>query len=330
MPWGRPPHDGPVTAAAEVSDAAGLGRARALVFVTPAFLLISAFLVFPAVWTIYLGVTDFRLTGVAAADPKFVGLQNYRDALGDPGFRSSLVLTLIFVFGSAVVGQSVLGFLIASTVRSVPKAVKAVVETLVLLAWILPSSVVAFLWVAFLNRDGGTLSALLHTPDTAWLLDHPMASIIVFNTWRGTAFSMLLFSAALAAVPPSQLETARLAGANGWQQFRDVVFPHIRGHVLTNTLLISLWTFNDFSPYLLTAGGPNHATETLPVFIYQRALYAGQLGFGSAISFLMLLINLVIALLYIRLLRERRGPRTPVEAPQPPTAKGSSPAKVAP
>ena len=222
------------------------------------------------------------------------------------------MLTLLFVFGSAIVGQTTMGFLIASSMRSVPKVVKTVVETLVLLAWILPSSIVAFLWVAFLNRDGGTLSTLLNTPDTAWLLEHPMLSIIVFNTWRGTAFSMLLFSAALGAVPPSQLETARLAGAGAWQQFRDVVFPHIRGHVLTNTLLISLWTFNDFSPYLLTAGGPNHASETLPVFIYQRALYGGELGYGSAISFIMLLINLAIALFYIRLLRDRSGQRTPV------------------
>lgn len=302
-----------MTAAAGMSDAAGLGRTRAVAFITPGFLLIAAFLVFPALWTIYLGVTDFRLTGVAAADPKVVGLANYTQALSDPAFRNSLVLTLIFVLGSAVIGQSVMGFLIASSMRAVPKSVKTVVESLVLLAWILPSSIVAFLWVAFLNRDGGTLSTLLNTPDTAWLLEHPMASIIVFNTWRGTAFSMLLFSAALGAVPPSQLETARLAGAGAWQQLRDVIFPHIRGHVLTNTLLISLWTFNDFSPYLLTAGGPNHATETLPVFIYQRALYGGELGYGSAISFLMLLINLVIALFYIRLLRERRGPATPVE-----------------
>ena len=295
-----------MTASAGASDAAGLGRTRAVAFVTPAFLLIAAFLVFPAVWTIWLGMTDFRLTGAQAADPQFVGLDNYRAALTDPAFRNSLWLTIVFVFGSAIVGQSILGFLIAWTMRGVPKAVKAVVETLVLLAWILPSSIVAFLLVAFLNNNGGTLGTILNTPDTAWLLEYPMASIIIYNTWRGTAFSMLLFSAALGAVPPSQLETARLAGASTWQQFRDVVFPHIRGHILTNTLLISLWTFNDFGPYLLTAGGPDHATETLPVFIYLRALYGGELGYGSAISFIMLLINLVIALFYIRLLRERR------------------------
>ena len=291
---------------ANAVDAAGLGRPRAAALIAPALLLVGAFLVVPALWTIYLGVTDYRLTGIQAANPRFVGLDNYTEAIRDPDFRRSLWLTVVFVFGSAIVGQTVAGLALAWTLRSVHRLVKASVETLVLMAWILPSSVVAFLWVAYLSRDGGTVNAILGTDGTDWLIEHPMASIIVFNTWRGTAFSMLLFSAALAAVPPSQLESARLAGAGTLAQLRDVVLPFIRGHVLTNTLLISLWTFNDFSPYLLTAGGPNHASEVLPVFIYNKALYGGALGYGSAISFLMLLLNLVIALFYVRLLRERR------------------------
>jgi multiple sugar transport system permease protein len=117
---------------------------------------------------------------------------------------------------------------------------------------------------------------------------------------------MLLYSAALTGVPPSQLATARMFGANSWQQLRDVVFPHIRGHILTNLLLISLWTFNDFTPYQITAGGPNGQSAILPVYIYQTALFDGQMGLGAAISLLMLLINLVVALVYLRLLRERR------------------------
>ena len=146
-----------------------------------------------------------------------------------------------------------------------------------LLSWILPSVVVAYLWIARAGpgrRHARTRCSA--SPGTAWLVEYPMASLIVFNTWRGTAFSMMLYSSALAAVPPSQLETARTVGASGWQTVRDVVFPHIRGHVLTNTLLISLWTANDFTPFLLTAGGPNHESETLPVFIYQQAIASGR------------------------------------------------------
>ncbi|WP_433282358.1 carbohydrate ABC transporter permease [Pseudonocardia xinjiangensis] len=289
------------------TDAAGLGRVRASAFVVPALVLIAIFLVYPALWTLYLGLTNYRLTGIAAARPQFVGLDNYVKALRDPEFLNSLWLTLLYVIGSAVIGQSILGFVLAATLRTVPRVVRGVVESFVMLAWILPSSVVAFLWIALLDRDSGTVNALLGTPGMAWLLEYPMLSIIVFNTWRGTAFSMLLFSAALNAVPPSQLETARMVGASGWQQLRDVVFPHIRGHVLTNLLLISLWTFNDFAPYLITAGGPDNRSEILPVFVYESAIFDGQLGFGTAISLLMLLINLVLAVVYLRLLRERRS-----------------------
>jgi multiple sugar transport system permease protein len=91
-------------------DAAGLGRRRAGAFVAPAMILVALFLVLPAAWTIYLGVTDYRLTGLAAADPSVVGLDNYTTALGDERFRTSLWLTLEFVLGSAVIGQAGLGF----------------------------------------------------------------------------------------------------------------------------------------------------------------------------------------------------------------------------
>ncbi|WP_022917371.1 carbohydrate ABC transporter permease [Ruania albidiflava] len=287
-------------------DVAGLGRTGAGTFLVPALALIGLFLIFPALWTIYLGMTDYRLTGLAAADPQFIGLENYRQVLADAEFWRSLRLTLIFVLGSGVLGQTLLGFCVAWSLRRLPRLAKGLIETLVLAAWVVPTSVGSFLWLALLDRHEGTLNWLLDTPGTAWLIEYPMASIIIFNIWVGTAFSMLLFSSALGAVPPSQLESSRMAGASTWQQLRDVVIPNIRGHILTNTLLITLWTFNTFTPYLLTAGGPNGASEILPVYIYRTAIPGGQLGVGAAISLLMLLINLVIALVYMRIGREKK------------------------
>ncbi|NUR92564.1 MAG: sugar ABC transporter permease [Nonomuraea sp.] len=300
------------------ADAAGLGRSRAVAFVLPALALVAVFLVFPALWTIYLGLTDYRLTGLAAADPQVVGLDNYRAALTDPEFLRSLWLTLLYVGGSAVVGQAGLGFALAWVLRSRTGPLRRIAEGAVLLSWILPSTVVGMLWFALLDRDDGTLNALLHTPGFAWLLDYPLLSIIVFNVWRGTAFSMMLYAAALENVPPSHLETARLAGASVPQQLRDVVFPAVKRHVLTNLLLISLWTFNDFTPFVLTGGGPEGRSEILPVYVYRVALRDGQLGAGAAISFLILLINLVFALAYLRLLRGRRREQEVAAAGGPP------------
>lgn len=290
----------------EAGSTAAVGRAGAAIFVAPALVLIGIFLVFPALWTLYLGLTDYTLTGIAAVEPQFVGLDNYDRTLSDRQFTNSLQVTLVFVLGSALVGQMILGFALAWALRGWQSPLRRVLEALVIVSWIIPSSVVAFLWIAFLDGEAGTLNAILGV-NTEWLLEHPLLAIIVFNTWRGTAFSMLLYGAALNAVPPSHLETARLAGASQWQQLRDVVLPTIRGHILTNVLLISLWTFNDFTPYLITAGGPNFETELLPIYIFRNAINFGQLGLGAAISTIMLGINLLLAIVYLRVLRERRA-----------------------
>ena len=120
---------------------------------------------------------------------------------------------------------------------------------------------------------------MLGTPGTAWLIDYPMAVDHRLQHLAGHGVlddALLLRAAGGAAVAAGDRRgwPAHPAGST----LRDVVFPHIRGHVLTNTLLISLWTFNDFSPFLLTAGGPNHESEILPVYIYNVALQGGELG----------------------------------------------------
>lgn len=285
-----------------------LSRLGATAFIAPAAGLIGLFLVFPALWTLYLGLTDLRLTGRAAADPQFVGLDNLTRLFSDGQFVDSLGITLVFVAASAVAGQALVGFGLAWLYRGLRARWRKPIEFLAIMAWIVPASVVAFLWVALLDGRGGTFNALLPGDvTTEWLLRHPLASIVIFNIWRGSAFAMLLFAAALGSIPPSHLETASVLGAGTWAQLRDVVLPSIRGHIMTALLLLSLWTFNLFTPYLLTAGGPNRRTEVLGIYIFRTALDRGELGYGAAISAVMLCINLLIAVVYIRILRERRG-----------------------
>lgn len=282
-----------------------LGVVGAGAFTAPAFILIAAFLIFPACWVIYLGLRNYNLTGLLAAHPTFAGIDNYQRVLQDPEFRHSLWVTFIFVLGSAAIGQAGLGFFLAWTLRYVQIWIRRIIEVLVIISWIIPSAIVAFLWIAMLDQDQGTLNKLLGGIHVAWLFNWPLLSIVVFNIWRGTAFSMLLFESALTTIPPSYLETARLAGASNFQQITGIVLPRIQGHILTNLLLISLWTFNDFTPYLITAGGPGFATDILPVFIYRTAITQGNLGYGAAASTIMLVINLIVALGYLRLLRRR-------------------------
>ncbi len=280
-----------------------LGKGAATVFLSPSLIFIGVFLLVPAFWTLFLGLTDYKLVGIEALNPSFVGLDNFAKALKDPQFLSSLKLTIIYVLGSAIFGQALLGFILAWVLNELSPRIRNIVELIVIFSWIVPGSVVSFLWFAFYNKDEGTLNAILGV-NIDWLLDYPMLSIIIFNIWRGTAFSMLLFSAAIASIPKSHIEVARVAGASKMQQLRNIVLPSARSYILTNLLLITLWTFNDFGPYLLTGGGPGGQTQLLPIFIYDSALRYLDFGYGSAIAAIMLLLNLILSLIVLRMSRK--------------------------
>ncbi len=277
-------------------------------FLVPALFFIAVFLLFPSVWVLWISLTNEALTGAGAARPEFVGLENFR-ALFDPErwmtrgqFGSALRNSLIFVVGSGLVGQVVLGLAIAWAFYRRRGVWRETFYTLVILAWIIPDVVVAFLWIAFLDRDFGTLNALLlrlglGKPD--WLIELPLFSIILFNIWRGTAFSMLLFSSALASLPPSYLEAAAVAGASAWQTLRDVFLPLIRSHVVTAFILVTLWTFNTFTPFLLTGGGPAFRSEVVSIYTFRVAFQYFEFGRGAAVAVVMMLINLTLALVYL-------------------------------
>ncbi len=295
-----------------------LSTRTGVLFLLPAVATVAVFLIGPALWVISVSFTNRTLTGVTAIAPRFVGLANYRELfnfdrwLHSGEFGSALLISLQFVLGSAILGQAVLGLGLAWLFYRRGGPIKELVYTLAILAWIIPDVVVAFTWVAFLDRDFGTLNALvsrlgLGRPD--WLLDYPLFSIILFNTWRGTAFSLLLFSSALATIPPSYLETAEVSGASGWQKLRDVVAPFIAPHIFTDLILITLWTFNTFTPYLLTGGGPAFRTELVSIFTYRVAFKFFRFGQGAAVAVTMMVINLCLASLYLLMLRrqERRA-----------------------
>ncbi len=293
-----------------------LSRPISLLFVTPALLFVAVFLLYPFISIFYISFTNETLTGATALNPEFVGLDNYTRLFNFDRWMSrgelghSLLITAQFVIGSALIGQAGLGLLIAMAFHRRKGPLRETVFTLAIAAWIIPDVVVAFAWFAFLAPDDGTLNMILsglgiRGPD--WLLDHPMLSIILFNTWRGTAFSMLLFSSALSSIPPSYLETAEVIGASPWQKFRDILLPLLRGYIVTDLILITLWTFNTFTPFLLTGGGPSFRSEVISIYTYRTGLQFFEFGKGSAIAVVVMLINLALASVYLLILRSRQA-----------------------
>ncbi|WP_172123489.1 MULTISPECIES: sugar ABC transporter permease [unclassified Devosia] len=284
-------------------------------FLTPAGILVSVFVIVPFFWVIFVSFTNRTLLGRTALNPEFVGLGNYL-TLFDPAtffqrgqFGFSLILTTQFVLASALLGQALLGLLLAWLIQTVPPWVKRITETFVIAAWILPEVVIGFAWFAFLDRDQGTLNMILEgvgLPPGDFLLQQPFWVIVAFNTWRGAAFSMMLFSSAFSSIPPSYFQAADVAGASNWQKFRDIGLPLIRGHIVTDLILITMWTFNTFTPFLLTNGGPSYRTELVSIYNYRVAFQDFQFGKGAAVGVIMMLINLAFALIYLSLGRKKK------------------------
>ncbi len=273
----------------------------------PALVFLGVLLYFTA-WALMFSFTDLELFGRKATDWSFVGLQNYERLFTRRGFLESLVTTLNFTFFSAIIGQSVLGFLLAMVLRGYHGAMRAFFEASLMLGWLLPDIVAAFLWSATTAKTG-LINQVLIVPlgfaPVNFINEFALPVVIVANIWKGTAWSYLLYSAALDNVSREVVEAAMVDGANAQQRIRRVILPIIKPHIGTNLLFITIWTFTYFPLiFALTGGGPGTRTEVLSIFLYKQSFAVGKLGYGSAISVAMLVIVGVMSIFYLRLLKE--------------------------
>ncbi|WP_448811231.1 carbohydrate ABC transporter permease [Agromyces bauzanensis] len=274
--------------------------------VVPSVLLLLLFMAGPVVWAVVISFSNSALTGRFAKNPEWVGLENYAKLLGDPDFPLSFLLTIVFVIGSAVIGQNVLGLALALLLGRVNRVTHAVVSTTVVAAWVLPEIVAAFAAYAYF-ADDGTLNQVLAgvgVDGPNWLFEFPMLAVILANVWRGTAFSMMVYEAALNDVPPEITEAATVDGAGGAKRLLYVTLPMIRGSIATNLMLITLQTLAVFTLiWVMTKGGPGMASSTLPVFAYQEAFKFQAIGYGSAIAVVMIVVGAAFSIAYLRSLR---------------------------
>lgn len=278
-----------------------------LYFLLPSIAIMLVFFIYPILLTFFYSFTNLALTGASAKELKFIGFDNYIRMFQDPTVKVSIWNTLIFLFGSAVIGQQVLGFIIALLMKHKKKMVRRVIGTIVLAGWVTPEIVCALCLYSFFG-DEGTLNSILTffgIPDVAWLYTVPMVTIILANIWHGTAFSMLVFQAALDDVPSEIEEAAVVDGASKRQILMRIIIPVIKDTITTNMMLVTLQTLGVFGLiYAMTGGGPGTSTTTLPIFMYNQAFVNYQLGYGTAISLLLLIIGIVLSLFYIRSMKE--------------------------
>jgi multiple sugar transport system permease protein len=281
-----------------------------LTWIAPAAAFLLVFRLYPLIEAIRMSFTNMSLI---EPDYAYVGLGSYMQVLSSPSFWTMARVTLIFVALSVVL-QIALGMILALAIDyGVNTKLKGTIATrvAVLSAWVIPGIVIGILWkIMLIETNYGVVNFMLVQLGfnvQAFLSDPQMAllSTVMANTWRGTAFSMIMLYAGLQQVPTHLYDAAKVDGAKAFQRFRYVTLPQIKPVVFINLVLITIYTLNTFDMIMsLTGGGPGHATEVLALFMYFEGFTRFDLGEAAAVAVMMLGVNVVMTAIYMRIFIE--------------------------
>lgn len=235
----------------------------------------------------------------------FAGLDNYAKMGGDPRFWNSLALTVIYT-ASTVVLQVVIGLSLALLVLQIPRG-QGLLRVAAILPIVLAPVVVGLFWrTLVLSPDVGLVDMVtraLGLGSHNWLGDPQLAliSVIAIHTWQWTPFAFLVLLATLATLPPDVYEAARLDRAGAWQRFWHITLPLIRPAVVMVVILRTMTALSAFAAiFAATGGGPGTSTEILNLYAYRTSFTELNIGYGSALSMVLLAITVFVSWLLFR------------------------------
>jgi multiple sugar transport system permease protein len=278
-----------------------LGRDFALGYslLTPLILVIFVLLAYPIGMAIWITLQD-KTIGLPG---RFIGLENYRQLLMDDPFFWQVVRNgFIFTLGSVLL-KLVVGMIMALVLNQ-PIIARGFFRGLLLMPWVAPTVVTALSWRWMLDLTGVLNHILrglgLMDGSIPWLAQYgtAMLALILVNTWRGFPFFGITLLAAMQAIPRELYEAAEVDGASVWQRFWQITVPNLRTVILVVTILSTIWTFNDFGiVWLLTGGGPGHATDVFATYTYKLGFVTSRLGYGQTVSVILAPVLIVIIMI---------------------------------
>ncbi len=274
-------------------------------FIWPAVLVVLLVTIYPLIYSLTVSFTKFRL--IPPTPPRFTGLDNYAQLLGQERFWS-VIGTTSFISFSAVAVQYVLGFALALALHARVLGHRQLRVGLLLPMLLAPVAVALMARMIF-NPTLGPVNqffTMLGYPNLPFLTETRWALgvLITLEVWMWTPFVMLLMLAGLQSLPPDVYEAAEIENASPWRRFWDITFPMllpISVAVVFIRLIESLKIID--TVIALTGGGPGISTETLTLFAYQEGFRKFNLGYTSALSFLFLLVIVVFGTVYLAVLR---------------------------
>jgi multiple sugar transport system permease protein len=269
-------------------------------FALPAALVVLLVILFPWIFTIFMSLHDWKVTG---ATP-FVGLANYTKMLQDERFLWAVVRTIWFTAGT-VIAPMLLGVWAAVCFASNFR-LRGLARTLFVLPMMATPVAIALVWTMMFHPQLGVLNYLLTSvglPPSSWVYDSStvIPTLVMVETWQWTPLVMLIVLGGIASLPQEPYEAAILDGASAWQMFRHITLPLVWPFIMVAAvirLIDALKTFDTI--YVITLGGPGTSSETLNILLYQTAFAYYDLGYGSAIVVVFFLLILLISLLLLR------------------------------
>jgi multiple sugar transport system permease protein len=267
---------------------------QSLPLLVPALALLLVLFLFPIAYAGYLGLTNLQLIGPSAINYRFTGFWNVQRLGRDDEFTHSLLLTIEFVVGAGAFAATIGGLVLALLMEKATPVIRTVVGALAMLACILPPATVAVVWFA-VSTAGGVLPWMTGDSSRDLLYGFPMTIVSAANAWSLCGLSMLMFAAGLKNIPQDMYEAALLEGASARQSFLRITLPMLRPTIMTSVLLMTLLSFGNFTlVFMLTGGGPENATNILPIYSYTQGFRFENLGYGAMLGNVMVLLAAVL------------------------------------
>jgi multiple sugar transport system permease protein len=276
-------------------------------FLAPSFVILLVFLIFPLSWNIYIALHDVTLTTILKGW-EYVGLENFVTLFEDPDFYTSLKVTLMFVGGSVAL-QFGVGLLMAIVLNQQIRGA-GVFRAILIIPWTISAVIAAFSFKFILDDNFGILNYMLNQlgiGSVGWLSDPNVVvwSLVIANMWYGTPFTLLFLTAGLLSIDPSLYEAARIDGASKMRSFFYITLPLLKPFIIINLILITMWSVNLFDIQLImTGGGPLFSSTTASLYMYRQAFEFGLLSKGAASGIILIVINLAVAVTYVKFLRK--------------------------
>ncbi len=275
----------------------------------PGLIIFGVFTIYPIVKLFLMSFFEWDFGSML--NHHFIGLENYKEVLGDEYFRTVFVNSIVYTI-ITVPGQMLVGFLVALLLNQIAhfKVTYRVLYYLpVITSWVVASLIFKYVFNTegllnyFLMNVIHITSNNIRWLDTRW---GGMSVAMLLGIWKGVGWNMVVFLAALQTVPNDLYEAAAIDGANVWNKMIHVTIPSIRGTVLFALVMLTIGGFNVFTSIkMITGGEPGHQTDVILTWMYHKAFSTGKFGYSAALSFITTVVLALLAVVQFRLMQQK-------------------------